>query len=210
MTNTFVVRTAFICIAIIIAFVALTLPAHADHGEEAQESRATTAHSHTTTSHHSEDLAPMQAQITKLKKVVENLLALAHARGIKVDVHVHKETDDHSNEHSHGEMFEAQGDIPTVKVEVYPGVSGYAIFADTEHFTFAPLHADKEHVDNEGHAHIYVDEVKIGRLYAPWSYLPAIEEKGEHTIRIELSTNDHRVYAHDGERIEDIKTIIVE
>lgn len=46
MTNIFTVRTAFLCIAVAAIFATFAIPAYADHGEEAEESHATTVHAH--------------------------------------------------------------------------------------------------------------------------------------------------------------------
>ena len=40
-----------------------------------------------------------------------------------------------------------------------------------------------EHVDGEGHTHLYIDGEKITRVYSNWYYLGKLEP-GEHTIRV--------------------------
>lgn len=98
---------------------------------------------------------------------------------------------------------------PTVQLEVLEDPkSGWNARITTTGFRFAPEHASTEHVFGEGHAHIYVDDVKINRVYGDWYYLGSLEE-GTHNVRVELSANDHSSYAVDGVKIEDSVQVVV-
>ncbi len=85
-------------------------------------------------------------------------------------------------------------------------VGGYNIYIETENFTFTPNEASESHVDNQGHAHIYVDGKKVGRVYGPWYHLPALEE-GEHVIKVELNGNDHATLVVDGKEVSATVTV---
>lgn len=87
--------------------------------------------------------------------------------------------------------------------------AGYNVHVTTSNFRFAPEHASGEHVEGEGHAHLYVDGVKINRVYGEWYHLPSLES-GQRTIRMTLNANDHRVYARDGTPSAIEQTITVE
>ena len=65
------------------------------------------------------------------------------------------------------------------------------------------------HRPGEGHAHLYVDDRKIARLYAPWFHLDSLPP-GTHTLRVELNSNDHRPLTHRGKIIEDTVTLSVQ
>lgn len=67
-------------------------------------------------------------------------------------------------------------------------------------FTVSPQNASTGHVDGEGHMHLLIDGVRQGRLYGNWFYVPD-QGPGEHTIKVQLSTNDHRDYVLDGEPV---------
>ena len=56
-------------------------------------------------------------------------------------------------------------------------------------FRWAPEHASNPAVDGEGHAHVYVDGTKVGRLYGEWMHLNLAA--GRHEIRVSLNGNDH-------------------
>ena len=109
--------------------------------------------------------------------------------------------------HDHNMLLEVVSSVPTIDVTVHEGVSGYNVSIETTNFTFTPENVDEAHVDNEGHAHIYVDGVKINRMYGEWYHLSSLGDSGEHIIRVELSTNDHKTYAFEGEKIDD--TVVV-
>lgn len=101
-------------------------------------------------------------------------------------------------------------DVPAaagVTLDVQPDPKeGYAVYIQTTGFTLAPENASEAHVPGEGHVHLYVDDVKVARVYSDWFYLPALGG-GEHVIRAELNTNDHRKYTADGVVIHDSVTV---
>jgi len=115
-----------------------------------------------------------------------------------------------SHSHDH-EMFEVSdiGSAPaiTAMTVTEDPKSGWNLTLVTDNFTFAPQNASGQHIDGEGHAHIYVDGEKLTRLYSHNYYLGELAE-GEHTIRVTLNTNDHKDYAVDGEVVEASKTIV--
>ena len=56
-------------------------------------------------------------------------------------------------------------------------------------FRWAPEHASGQAVEGEGHAHVYVDGKKVGRLYGEWMHLSL--PTGRHEVRVSLNGNDH-------------------
>jgi hypothetical protein len=91
--------------------------------------------------------------------------------------------------------------VPTVELIVHEDAkAGWNLEIVTTNFTFAPEHASTEHVAGEGHAHLYVDGVKIGRVYGDWYHLAELES-GDHEVRVTLNANDHRDLATGGETI---------
>jgi hypothetical protein len=73
----------------------------------------------------------------------------------------------------------------------------YSLHLRTEHFRFAPEAASRPAVFGEGHAHLYVDDVLLGRIYGDWHHLPRLKP-GKHEILVTLNWNDHDEYAIDG------------
>lgn len=116
-------------------------------------------------------------------------------------------------EHSHDEQIDVTGpDAPTVSLAVSPDPkSGWNVKIDTTNFEFAPERASLDHVSGEGHAHIYVDGVKISRVYGQWFYLDNkfVGGPGEHEVKVNLNANDHSPLAVDGEEVSDTQVITV-
>lgn len=110
--------------------------------------------------------------------------------------------------HDHDELVSvASGaDAPALTISVTPDpASGYNLHLMTENFTFAPEHASQDHVPGEGHAHVYVNGEKIGRLYGGWMHLSALP--ADALVEVTLNTNDHRMLAVDNQPLKAAVTV---
>ena len=106
-------------------------------------------------------------------------------------------------EHSHA-LLEVNSSLPVPEISINveeDKKSGYNLFLTTQNFTFNPDNASSEHVDGEGHAHLYINGKKNTRLYSKAYYLGDFE-KGIYTIVVELSSNDHSVLSKNGNPIQ--------
>lgn len=82
---------------------------------------------------------------------------------------------------------------PHIELEASKIQTGWKIDILSEDFEFTPSLVDGPHVPGTGHGHLYVNGLKLGRLYSASTsigHLPV----GQHEIRVTLSTNDHRAY----------------
>jgi len=119
------------------------------------------------------------------------------------------ETAGHHHHHDPVEIGEVTP-IPTVKLKVEKDIKGgWNIHVITTGFRFAPERVNQEHRPGEGHAHLYLNDRKIARLYGSWFHLESLPP-GTHTLRVELNSNDHRPLAHKGKIIEDSVTLTVQ
>lgn len=114
----------------------------------------------------------------------------------------HSDDEDHSSSsevHTHPLRDVAAEDAPKIMnlVVEKDAKAGWNVSFDTENFRFAPEKASSDHVLGEGHAHIYVDDEKLSRLYSEDYYIGHLDE-GERVIRVTLNGNDHKDYAVDG------------
>lgn len=105
-----------------------------------------------------------------------------------------------------GESHEVEsGPIPTVSLTATKDeIGGFNIHIETSNFTWAPENASEAHVPGEGHAHIYVDGVKVGRVYSNWYHLATANldlAAGIHTVEVNLNGNDHGAYTVNGEEV---------
>ncbi len=133
------------------------------------------------------------------------------------EIHIHDEEssggslDDPDAGHDHSTTREvaADGPAPMVALEVTADPSsGWNVQISLENFRLAPERASTEHIEGEGHLHLYVDGVKINRLYGLWYHLSGLEP-GEREVRVELSANDHATLTHNGAPIDNTVTVTV-
>lgn len=111
--------------------------------------------------------------------------------------------------HAHSLLEVAAAGAPRIlelKV-VEDAKSGFNLFLVTENFEFAPELASQQHAAGKGHGHVYVDGVKVSRLYGNAYHLEGLKP-GEHRIEVVLNTNDHREYAVGGDKISAAATVV--
>ena len=112
----------------------------------------------------------------------------------------------HHHEHA---LYEVPRGVPapTLKLEATrDSKDGWNLRLMTTNFAFAPSKAGGANEPGHGHAHMHVDGAQAGRIYSEWYRLPPLPP-GEHTIDVQLSTNDHNVYAVDGKPVEASVTV---
>ena len=122
------------------------------------------------------------------------------------------EDDDHSGEHGHnGATAETLvSDVPVaVSITAEADAQGVVdVGIDVEGMRFAPELVDQAHASGAGHAHIYVDGVKLGRVFES-TYRIENLSPGDHEIRVSLNTNDHQELVYEGKKAEDMVTVTV-
>ena len=87
---------------------------------------------------------------------------------------------------------------PTMELnwEDLPTKNGAKLRLETNNFTFSRMDDDAAHVPNEGHAHVYLNGLKLGRLYSNTYQIGALSP-GNYTLSVALNSNDHRPYVSD-------------
>lgn len=76
---------------------------------------------------------------------------------------------------------------------------GWNLHLMTENFIFTPENAGKEDVLGEGHAHLYVNGKKIGRIYSNWFHVAL--PKGTSKVKVTLNSNTHKDYFIHGKQV---------
>ena len=112
--------------------------------------------------------------------------------------------------HHHGaETVGAESEM-YVDISLEPDPLGGAnLYMETEGITFAPQNAGAHHVSGEGHGHVYVNGVQIGRIYGEAMQLGNLAE-GTNKVRVTLNSNEHSAYTWNGERVEATASITIE
>lgn len=77
------------------------------------------------------------------------------------------------------------------------GAEGGEVTLVAENFTFVRTEVGAPHVPGEGHAHVYLNGLKLGRLYEEKVTLGGLMP-GDYVLRISLNTHDHQAYLDDG------------
>ena len=114
------------------------------------------------------------------------------------------------HKHDHEETVEIGTANASLDLILHPdSVSGYNLELVTTGFDFAPSRSGADHQLGEGHAHLYVDGHKVGRLYGRWHHLGALTP-GAHEIRVTLNANDHRLLAIEGRGLVATRTVNVD
>lgn len=115
------------------------------------------------------------------------------------DVHMN-----HTQAHQHDQQEIQSEQIPTLSVEVYPDAkSGYNIKLITENFIFTPERVNTENIENQGHAHIYINNEKVARVYSEWFHIDNHHLSTDiNELRVTLNANDHSEWSLDGEPLE--------
>jgi|GEM_PF-397640 len=103
--------------------------------------------------------------------------------------------------YSHGVYEVSAEEAPKIELIVTEDTkSGYNIKIAATDFIFTPESVNGENVIGEGHAHLYVDGQKVGRLYSPYYHYDG-DFEGTKEFRVTLNANDHSEYTVDGEVI---------
>ena len=106
--------------------------------------------------------------------------------------------------HHPGHKIEADKPYPSVNLEIYEdNMDGYNLFIKLENFILTPMDVGKKNKSNSGHIHLYVNDIKIGRVYSNWFHIPGrYFNLKENIIRITLNSNLHDSFTINGNPIE--------
>lgn len=141
--------------------------------------------------------------------------ATAAGMGVTFDGHDHGAAAHHGTETEHAIMHDRPLDVPaadapTLSIQIQPDpMAGYNLELVTDNFAFSPQNASLQNVTGQGHAHVYVNGDKLGRLYSNWMHLDRLPQ-GEVEIEVTLNTNDHRPLSVAGTPVSATQNITVE
>ncbi|MEM6449250.1 MAG: hypothetical protein AAF703_02945 [Cyanobacteria bacterium P01_D01_bin.105] len=95
----------------------------------------------------------------------------------------------------------------TVRVDDDP-VRGWNLYVGTANFQFTPADINGESSPTSGHAHLYINEEPVQRIYGNWTHLPDLPA-GTNEIRVTLNANSHETLTTQGQPIEETVTVEV-
>jgi copper(I)-binding protein len=82
---------------------------------------------------------------------------------------------------------------PQLTLEVTPDGDGWQVRVLSHEFTFSETVEGLGHVPGYGHGHLYLNGVKLQRMYTPEAHIGALAP-GAYQVEVTLNTNDHRAY----------------
>lgn len=80
---------------------------------------------------------------------------------------------------------------------------GQVLRLQTSNLRLLRVEDDAPHVPGEGHAHVYLNGLKLTRLYENSLEIGALPA-GAYTLRVSLNTHDHRPYLSEGAALEQV------
>ena len=140
----------------------------------------------------------------------EGILNGVYLSVTKVGEHGHGDDASASGQHAAMAHEPMESEVP-ISVSITTEVDdrgGVDVQVMTEGWRWTPDNVDGDHVTGEGHAHIYVDGVKIDRVYSPKYYLEPLEP-GERQIRVTLNANSHEELTYNGKSVEAVAVVAV-
>ncbi len=134
----------------------------------------------------------------------------AHAAGEHADASVKKTVNtNHDIYHSKAIEVPAGTPVPAVSVRVdTDSVRGWNLYVGTANFTFTPADVNGESRPTGGHAHLYINDKSVQRIYSTWTHLPDLPA-GKNEIRVTLNANGHETLTTQGAPIEETVTVEV-
>lgn len=119
--------------------------------------------------------------------------------------------DQSQTQHHHHKQLEISANqaTPTIELVVHPDqVQGWNLELKVTNFNFAPAQVNAASKTSEGHAHLYINDKKVTRLYGNWYYLSELPS-GSNTLKVTLNSNGHESLVHRGQPISDTEVIQV-
>lgn len=110
-------------------------------------------------------------------------------------------TDMHNMDHDISQGIESENG-PSISLIASDDINtdGGEISVDVENFIFTRVPDDAPHEPHEGHAHLYLNGLKLGRLYkADFSLGPI--PSGSYDLTVTLNSNTHQPYVLNGSPI---------
>jgi len=111
--------------------------------------------------------------------------------------------------HHPGHKIESNKPYPSISLKILEdSMDGYNLFIKLENFILTPENVGKKNQPNSGHMHLYVNDIKISRVYSNWFHIPGrYFYLKENIIKITLNSNLHDSFTIDGSPIESEITV---
>ena len=104
--------------------------------------------------------------------------------------------------HTMSNLYVAAEDepVPDMTMTVSPDSETWVVSLKTQNIKLSADLADGPHQPGTGHAHLYLNGLKLQRMYSSQAVIGALPP-GQHKVVVTLNTNDHKAYSKDGNPI---------
>ncbi len=107
-------------------------------------------------------------------------------------------------------LFEDGQDFPTAHLNAEQAADrSWNLTLDVTNFIFDADTEEPVHLPGHGHAHLYINGMKIQRMYGTSATIGQLPP-GTYIVRVSLNTNDHRPYTNAVGPVEASVSIVVE
>ena len=112
--------------------------------------------------------------------------------------------------HHPGHKVEVTAPFPSVSLEIMKdSADGYNLYVDLINFNLSPTLVGKENQSNSGYLSLYVNDIKIARVYSQWFHIPQrFFYLKENFVKVTLNTNLNGEFTLDGETIQSVIKVI--
>ena len=114
--------------------------------------------------------------------------------------------DPHAMHAAMGHVMTVEAGEMTLAMDVAEAGDGWLVRIDAPGLEFSADAADGAHVPGQGHGHLYLNGLKLQRVYTPELRIGALPP-GTYELTLSLNANDHRAYAVDGTPLTATATI---
>ena len=106
--------------------------------------------------------------------------------------------------HHPGNKIDAEKPYPLINLEIIKDkVDGYNLYIDLENFTLNPSQIGIENQPNMGYLQLFVNDIKITRVYSNWVHVPQrFFNLKENLIKITFNSNLYDEFTIEGKPLE--------
>ena len=106
--------------------------------------------------------------------------------------------------HHPGNKIDAEKPYPLINLEIVKDkVDGYNLYIDLENFTLNPSQIGSENQSNMGYLQLFVNDIKITRVYSNWVHVPQrFFNLKDNFIKITFNSNLYDEFTIEGKPLE--------
>ena len=106
--------------------------------------------------------------------------------------------------HHPGNKIDAKKPYPLINLEIIKDkVDGYNLYIDLENFTLSPSQIGSENQPNMGYLQLFVNDIKITRVYSNWVHVPQrFFNLKDNFIKITFNSNLYDEFTIEGKPLE--------